>query len=175
VGPDRESAPGDPPASLRRRLGALVYELLLLAAVLLVAGFALLPIVTPAAAPAGGALIVPSPTGRMLSFAGILCVLLVYDVWCWSDGRRTLPMKTWRLSLVRADGAPLSLAVALLRFAGCWIGPALALGGYLMLRPHGYGAHAVWLVAFNFLWALIDPERQFLHDRLAGTRVVDRR
>ncbi len=162
-------------ASLRRRLGALVYEALLLAAVLLIAGFALLPLVTPAAAPGGGALVAPSPTGRLLSSAGAFCVVLVYAVWCWSDGRRTLPMKTWHLALVRADGVPPGPALALLRFAGCWIGPVLALGGYLALRSHGYGAHAAWLVAFNFLWALIDPDRQFLHDRLAGTRVVDRR
>jgi uncharacterized RDD family membrane protein YckC len=28
-------------------------------------------------------------------------------------------------------------------------------------------------VAFNFLWAFVDPERQFLHDRIAGTRIVE--
>lgn len=171
----RRAARGETSASLGRRLGALVYEALLLVAVLLIAGFALLPLVTPAAAPGGGALAAPSPTGRLLSFAGTFCVVLAYAVWCWSNGRRTLPMKTWRLALVNADGLPPGPAVALLRFACCWIGPALALGGYVALRPYGYGAHAAWLVALNFLWALVDPDRQFLHDRLAGTRVVGRR
>jgi len=32
----------------------------------------------------------------------------------------------------------------------------------------------LWLVVagFNFLWAAVDPDRQFLHDRIAGTRIV---
>jgi hypothetical protein len=27
-------------------------------------------------------------------------------------------------------------------------------------------------VAFNFLWAFVDRDRQFLHDRIAATRIV---
>ena len=27
-------------------------------------------------------------------------------------------------------------------------------------------------LAINFLWAGVDPERQFLHDRIAGTRIL---
>jgi len=36
------------------------------------------------------------------------------------------------------------------------------------------GAGGLWLVLLfiNFLWALVDRDRQFLHDRIAGTRVV---
>ena len=33
-------------------------------------------------------------------------------------------------------------------------------------------ALAAWLLVVNFLWAFVDPERQFLHDRIAGTRIV---
>ena len=49
----------------------------------------------------------------------------------------------------------------------------LALAGYLALRPFGAGALALPLVALNFLWAVADADRQFLHDRIAGTRLVD--
>ncbi|HNL22615.1 MAG TPA: RDD family protein, partial [Rhodocyclaceae bacterium] len=28
------------------------------------------------------------------------------------------------------------------------------------------------LLGAGFLWALVDSERQFLHDRIAGTRIV---
>ena len=62
--------------------------------------------------------------------------------------------------------------VALLRYLAAWIGPALALGAVRRARPHGSRRARAWLVAFNFLWAFVDPERQFLHDRLAGTRIV---
>jgi uncharacterized RDD family membrane protein YckC len=33
-------------------------------------------------------------------------------------------------------------------------------------------AAGLFLVGIGFLWALADPERQFLHDRLTGTRLV---
>ena len=61
---------------------------------------------------------------------------------------------------------------ALLRYLAAWIGPALAVVAYAVLARIGLGAHAAWLVGLNFLWAFVDPERQFLHDRLAGTRIV---
>ncbi len=161
-----------PPAGLARRFAALVYELLLLAAVVLVTGFATLPLVSRVGA---GTLAVPGLPQRVILFCVLFAVLAWYFTWSWSAGRRTLPMKTWRLALVRADGGRVPVRTALARYLATWIGPALALGAYAALRPTGLGAHAAWLVAFNFLWAFVDPGRQFLHDRIAGTRLVDRR
>ena len=160
------------PATLPRRLGALVYEALLVTALVLVAGFVLTPLVSPATGSAR-VLQLPSAAGRALSFAGIFGTAMAYCVWSWSSGRRTLPMKTWRLRLVTVGGLPVARGRAALRYLACWVGPTLAVLAYLVLRPTGLGAHAAWLVAFNFLWALIDPDRQFLHDRLGGTRIVD--
>jgi uncharacterized RDD family membrane protein YckC len=53
---------------------------------------------------------------------------------------------------VRRDGGPVEVGRAALRYALAWIS-LLALGA-------------------GFLWAWFDPDRQFLHDRLAGTRIV---
>jgi uncharacterized RDD family membrane protein YckC len=92
----------------------------------------------------------------------------------WSDGRRTLPMKTWHIALVRRDGGVVDRRIAFTRYLSGWIGPALAFAGFLVLRPHGAAAGGLVLLAFNFLWALADPDRQFLHDRIAGTRLVRR-
>jgi uncharacterized RDD family membrane protein YckC len=58
-------------------------------------------------------------------------------------------MKAWRLRLRRTDGGEVSLADASLRF-GCAL---------LSWLPAGAG----------FLWALLDPKRLALHDRLSGT------
>lgn len=176
---------GDPPApgaasafaaraSVGRRAGALVYEMLLLAALVLIAGFLLAPAVSPGAGPTQ-TLQLPSLAGRLVSFCGVFVAAGVYCVWSWSNGRRTLPMKTWRLALRCADGTTLDRRTAAKRYFACWIGPALALCAYLVLKPMGQGAHAVWLIGLNFIWAVVDPERQFLHDRLAGTRIVDDR
>jgi uncharacterized RDD family membrane protein YckC len=162
-------------ASVGRRAGALVYEALLLAALVLIAGFLLAPAVSPGAGPTH-TLQLPSPAGRLASFCGVFVAAGVYCVWSWSNGRRTLPMKTWRLALRCADGTTVDRRTAARRYFACWIGPALALGVYLLLKPVGQGAHATWLIGLNFVWAVVDPERQFLHDRLAGTRIVtDRR
>ena len=77
-------------------------------------------------------------------------VAAAYFVWQWRRGGQTLAMKTWRLRLVTRDGAPLTLRHAASRFV-------FAVPGALLL---GRG----------FLWALVDREGQFLHDRLAGTQ-----
>jgi uncharacterized RDD family membrane protein YckC len=170
------SAPSAPAplalASLRRRFASLAYELLLLVALLFVASFALLPLVSPGHAGTAQALAVPALPQRVAMFCILFAVVAAYFTWCWSDGRRTLPMKTWRLRLVRVDGTDVPRRTALLRYLAAWTGPALALAAYTALARPGMGAHAAWLVGFSWLWAFVDRERQFLHDRLAGTRLV---
>ena len=158
-------------APLARRLVALVYESLLYTALILFVGFLTIPLLPPAVPGASG-LRVPNMPGRVLSFALVFAAGAVYCVTFWTGGRRTLPMKTWWLRLVRADSRPLDRRTALVRYLAAWIGPALALALYVALLPTGYSAHALWLVGLNFLWALVDPERRFLHDRIAGTRIV---
>jgi uncharacterized RDD family membrane protein YckC len=160
-----------PLAGIGRRFGALLYEALLLAALVLVAGFALAPIVSPGAAP-GSALVMPSAIGRAVSFLGLFALGGGFFGWTWSEGRRTLPMKTWRLALVTADGSALSRRNALVRYLAAWIGPVVAILAYPILAPHGYGALAWPVAALNWLAAFVDPQRQFLHDRIAGTRIV---
>ncbi len=169
-----EAAPPNAPlleAPLARRLAALAYELLLYAALVLVVGFLTVPLLPPAA-PGTGGLRVPDLPVRLVSFLLVFGVLAAYCVGSWTGGRRTLPMKTWRLRLVRAGAGDVDLRTAFVRYLAAWIGPASALAAYAALRPWGLGAHAAWLLALDVLWAFVDPERRFLHDRLAGTRVV---
>jgi uncharacterized RDD family membrane protein YckC len=160
-----------PPAGIARRYAALLYEALLLVALVFIAGFLLTPLVSPGSA-SSGSLMLPSATGRIVSFVALFTLGAAFFVWSWSEGRRTLPMKTWRLALVTIEGAPLSRRTALLRYIAAWIGPALAVVAYALVAPSGFGALAWPLVAINWLAAIVDPERQFLHDRIAGTRIV---
>jgi len=161
-----------PLASLRRRFASLLYELLLLVALLFVVSFALLPLVTPGHAGAAQSLAVPALPQRVAMGCALFAVLAFYFTWCWSDGRRTLPMKTWKLRLVDRAGNDLVRRAALLRYLCVWIGPLAAIALYAVLAPRGYGAHAAWLVLLGWLWAFVDRDRQFLHDRLAGTHFV---
>ena len=91
----------------------------------------------------------------LVLWAHLFATLLTYFVWFWSHGRQTLPMKTWHIRLVTRNGQALRPAQALWRYLWCW--PSVLLGG------------------IGLFWALVDRDRQFLHDRLAGTRLIQER
>ncbi len=157
-------------ASLWRRIGALGYEALLLVAMAFIAGFVFLPFL--AHDPAKQTLTQPSTAARAAMFCVLVAAFGAYYAWCWSNGRRTLPQKTWRLRLIDHRGRAPTWRRALVRYAACWTGPAMALGGYALLQPMGHGRNAMAFLALNYCWAIVDRERQFLHDKLAGTLVV---
>ena len=162
-------------AGARRRLAASLYETLLLSALALVVGFALLPVLGTASPPDSHVLPLLTPAAQAISFVSLLVALGGYCVWGWSGGRRTLPMKTWHIAMESTSGARVSAARAALRYVAWWIGPALAIGAYAALRPYGYGRWALVLIAVNYAWALLNTDRQFLHDRIAGTRLTGAR
>ena len=157
-------------APIRRRVAALGYEALLLTAMVFVAGFVFLPFLPHD--PTRQTLTVPSMLARVVMFCTLAAGVGVYYVWCWSGGRRTLPQKTWRLRLLDRRGVPPTRARALARYVACWIGPGLALVAYAVVHASGHGRNAAAFVVLGFCWAIVDPDRQFLHDRIAGTLVV---
>ena len=169
--PQRESLPAR--ASLARRLAALAYESLLLGAVLIAVGFAAAPLVSPAGpGPGPAAIPLPSAPARIAFFVLLFVVGAAYFGWSWTGGRRTLPMQTWRLRLVQTDGGAVTAGAGIRRYLAFWIGPAVAIAAYVALRPMGHARLALCLLAINYLWALVDRDRQFLHDRIAGTRLL---
>ncbi|MBK7423175.1 MAG: RDD family protein [Propionivibrio sp.] len=126
-----------------RRLAAMCYEILLLSGVVAVL------MIAPHVLIGAFAHRLATPT---VLWAHLFLVLLVYFIGFWSNGGQTLAMKTWRIRLLTAEGLPVRPAQALLRFLLCW--PSLVFGGV------------------GIVWALIDRDRQFLHDRIAGTQLV---
>lgn len=131
-----------PLASLRRRLASLLYDGMLLLALWFVAGFLVVGVFPEP----------PKGSGRIAFQAYLLLVTGVYLVWFWRRGGQTLAMKTWRIRLVGIQGQPISLRQAWLRFVLAAVGSA------------AFGA--------GYVWAMLDREGQFLHDRIAGTRLV---
>lgn len=130
-------------ARLPRRLASGLYELLILLALVFIATLPFSYLVGDAT----------HGWKRHLLQAWVLAVAAAYFTWFWTRGGQTLPMKTWRLRLVAADGGPVAFPRALRRFA-------LALPGFAAL-------------GLGFLWAFVDRDRQFLHDRLSGTLLVE--
>jgi uncharacterized RDD family membrane protein YckC len=104
----------------------------------------------------------------------LVTVLGVYFVWFWQRGQ-TLPMKAWRLKLTLRSGDKVPAARALARYlvAAVTIGTTFAAGLYLREHPESIVA---WIAltpgALSVGWALADPDRQCLYDRVAGTRLV---
>lgn len=132
-----------PTPGIRRRLASMLYESLLLIAVFFF-GF-LAPNI--ALGVLGDILL---PPGVLL----IQAVLVpgVYFIWYWRRNGRTLAMQTWKIQLRSADGSAPAIDQLLLRFMLAW--------------------PSIFFFGIGLFWALFDRDRQFLHDRLSGTRLV---
>lgn len=101
----------------------------------------------------------------------------LYFVLCWRKHGQTLPMKTWNIRLVSRQGAGPALGKLVLRYVLCW--PMPLLGAYLVyLASNALGWPSITLfIVFtpflNFVYSWFDRDGLMLHDRLAGTRLVD--
>jgi uncharacterized RDD family membrane protein YckC len=135
--------------SLLRRLGALLYDGVLLLGMLMLA---ILVLIVPYDLIAAR----PYPHGdllyRTLLQGYLLTVIAGFYVYFWTHGGQTLGMRTWRFRVVREGGGPLSTADALRRFAWAALG----------IAPLGLG---LW-------WCLFDDEGLAWHDRRSRTRLV---
>ena len=76
----------------------------------------------------------------------------VYFVWCWHKSGQTLAMQTWKLKLVTQNSGLLSLKLAIARYVLASMG--------------------LMLFGLGFLWAIVDRDRLFLHDRLLKTQII---
>lgn len=131
-----------PHCGLLRRLAAIIYDALLLAAVLFIASAVALALT-------GGEPVKPGNPFMMTYFFG---VSFLFFAWFWTHGGQTLGMRAWRIRVQQRDGAPITLWQALLRFLVAFASwAALGLG---------------------FLWSLIDQEKMTWHDRYSMTVLV---
>jgi uncharacterized RDD family membrane protein YckC len=134
-------------AGFGRRVAALLYDSVLLAALLVVftSGAVLLN---------HRMAVEPSTAGPWwyLYRVGLLGVVAAYYLVNWTRSGQTLGMRAWHLRAVSDSGQPLGLKAAALRF----------LLGVLAWAP----------AALGVLWLYADPEHIALHDRLSKTRVV---
>jgi uncharacterized RDD family membrane protein YckC len=110
--------------------------------------------------------------------AFLFIVLGIYFAGFWSRSGQTLAMKTWHIRLQRLGGGALSHARAFARYVASWMWflPALASAhfsgigttlGFAVILAAGMCAYA--------LLARLRTDRQFLHDVLCGTQLVDAR
>ena len=127
--------------SLRRRFGAIIYDCLLVLALLFLATL-------PFIGTRDGESVEP---GTFLHQLTLLLVVYLFFVGFWSGYGRTLGMQSWRLRIETVAGAKPSYAASSLRF----------FAAILSWLPAGLG----------FWWQLWDADRLTWHDRISGTRL----
>jgi uncharacterized RDD family membrane protein YckC len=134
-------------AGFGRRAAALLYDAVLLAALLVV--------FTSGAVFLNHRVAVEPKTagvGFYLYRVGLVAVIAAYYLLNWVRSGQTLGMRAWHLRAVSESGRPLGWKAAVLRFA--------------------FGILAWTPAALGVLWLYADPEHLALHDRLSKTRVV---
>jgi uncharacterized RDD family membrane protein YckC len=165
--------PGPPPhaavaPSIRRRLACMLYESILLFGVVMAAGYLYSSLTQQRHALQGS-------TGLQLF---LFVVLGIYFAGFWSRSGQTLAMKTWHIKLQRPGGGAPSQSRALARYAASWLWFLPALASAHLSGMRSTLAFATIVAAGMLAYALLARlrnDRQFLHDVLCGTELVDTR
>lgn len=135
--------------SILRRLGAMLYDWVLLLGVLMLA---VMLLIIPYELIMGQPYPKEDGLHRTLEQIYLVAVVCAFYAYFWIHGGQTLGMRAWRFRLVRDDGAPLRLTSALVRLAWATMG----------LLPLGIG---LW-------WCIFDPDGLTWYDRRSRTRAV---
>lgn len=127
---------------LARRFGAMLYDLLILAALWMLTAAICLGLT-------GGQMDVQHPPWWQR--LALLIVSVGYFLLSWSRGGQTIGMRAWRLRLRAAEGGPVSVTRALVRIV--------------------LASLSLALVGAGFWWAWFDHRHLTAHDRLCATKV----
>lgn len=161
-------------APLAKRLIGVVYELLLMIAILMVSGGVYQAIAGVAGVPPQA---LSQHSGWQSGlFVWVTLILFLYYSFCWTRSGQTLPMKTWKMRLVSEQNQPISLHQAQWRFFSlmCFVlplGPVWMLGRHQVIPAPFVWIAVLWAV-LPYAWGFFDKDRQFLHDRLAHSRII---
>ncbi|MCP5245061.1 MAG: RDD family protein [Burkholderiales bacterium] len=128
--------------SFWRRFVSLIYEFLILLAVIFIASFIFHIVFRDTTA----FYFIP-----LYQFY-LLVIMGYYFIWFWTHGGQTLAMQTWKIRVVTVDGKILNRRKAITRYLIAVLG--------------------ISFFGVGILWAFLDRDHQYLHDRLAGTQII---
>lgn len=130
-------------AGLLRRFGAMLYDALLVVALLILASI-------PFIAVRGGQIV--EPDANLFYQLCMLLVIYLFFVGFWTRKGRTLGMQSWGMQLETDGGQRVNVTTASLRFVAAIVS---------------------WLpLGLGFAWQLWDRDGLSWHDRLSRTRLV---
>lgn len=131
-----------PEAPLRRRLAALVYDSFIVFSFLLLA-------TTFALALNQGESLLPY---RAYFLIYLFISTGVFLAWFWAKSGQTLGMLAWKIRLINKEGTTVCFQKAFLRYIAAFF--------------------SIGCCGIGLLWCLIDKNKETLHDKLLGTRVI---
>ena len=150
-----------------RRTICLIYDFLLILAILFIASFIFHFIFSDTQA----------AYFKPLFQFYLFMIMGYYFTWFWTHGGQTLAMQTWKMRIVSADGRGLTKKQAIARYLFSLTGIFfLVIVNYIFpinfISYQQLALVSVLIFGSGFIWALFDPDHQYLHDRLAGTRII---
>lgn len=128
-------------AGFLRRIAAILYDSLLLIAVLFAATAVILPLNNGEA----------FASNNLFYLTYLFIVSFLYFGWFWTHGGQTLGMAAWKLKVLTQQHQPISWKFALVRFLTAILSWAL--------------------FGLGFLWILFDRNKQSWHDRISQTAI----
>jgi uncharacterized RDD family membrane protein YckC len=155
------------PASLGRRLAALVYDGLLMFAVLVIAS----------------ALTIPFTGGKGAEHHSpvltvyFLAVIFLFNGWFWTHGGQTLGMRAWRIQLLKENSEPVDWKQAFYRFLASlpfwtFVVITLLVGNKTIKVGLDLQSVPTWVFyVIAAVWLLIDQQPNNWRDRISKTRV----
>ena len=137
-----------PPTGMIRQLMAIIYDLLLLLAILFIA-FALASIANR------GEAIDSSHPYHLFFVAYLIIICFLYFAWFWVHGGQTLGMKTWRIKLLSTSSGDFNWLQAGIRFC---------------VAPMSCAC-----LGLGFIWPVIDKKNRSWQDIASHSRLIDLR
>jgi len=146
--PMTDSAPRQSPFLLRR-LAAMVYDTLLVAALNFVVMFIVLPVYSLLTGSHDSESAVQ--LDREIVWLVFLFTPMLFFCVFWLKNGQTLSMQAWRIKLVTFSGESPTLRQCVIRYFGAILSAPLGLG---------------------YLWCLVDRNGRYWHDYLSGTELI---
>jgi uncharacterized RDD family membrane protein YckC len=132
--------------SLLRRLTAMLYDLLLVVALIAVVNGLALVIVVQATD--GAQQVLNAHLAQLLTTLSIVFFFSIF----WVKSGQTLGMQAWRIKLVDFQGYPPTIGKSILRCLGALLSAAC--------------------LGLGYLWCLVDHNHRYWHDYLSGTELI---
>jgi uncharacterized RDD family membrane protein YckC len=142
------------PVGFFKRILVIIYDLLLLIALLFAVGVLVAGVIT-FVLNKGNAITAEHDfyfAFRVIILSSLIFASFLFFGWFWTHKGQTLGMKTWHVRLISTDGSPIDWEKVSIRYITAIIS---------------------WSVfGLGFLWALVDKDKRAWHDIFSATKLI---